>query len=124
MELEKIRALIEMFGRTGLGEMTLTEDGTTLRLMRAGAPVPEEPEPEGEAVLSPAYGIVHRGPNPGAAPFVEVGSHVEAGQALCIIEAMKVFTSLTAERAGTVRRILIADGAEVEQGQVLMEIGA
>jgi len=69
------------------------------------------------------FGVLHRSPEPGARPFVEVGDFVEAGQSLCIVEAMKVFNTVTAHKAGPITRILAKDGEDVEAGEPLMEIG-
>jgi acetyl-CoA carboxylase biotin carboxyl carrier protein len=65
------------------------------------------------------YGIVHLQPNPGASPFARVGDTVRAGQTLCLMEAMKVFSELRAERDGTVRAVLVDAGQEVEAGEAL-----
>ena len=68
------------------------------------------------------YGVFHRTPAPDAAPFVEPGRRVDQGQTLCLIEAMKTFNAVAAERAGTVVAILVESGQEVEQGQPLFRI--
>ncbi|WP_435171093.1 acetyl-CoA carboxylase biotin carboxyl carrier protein [Falsirhodobacter sp. 1013] len=126
MDLEHIRQLLELFGRSRLQELTLTEGDTTIRVLRgeaaaaAPAAVPAQTQ-AGHAVASPMFGIVHKSPNPGAAPFVKVGDTVAEGQPICTIEAMKVFNLVAADRAGTVARILFEDGGEVEAGQPLVE---
>ena len=74
-------------------------------------------------VAAPLYGIVHLQRTPEAAPFVTVGQAVEAGQVVCTIEAMKVFTDVRAERAGTVAEILVTTAQEVEAGQTLVRLG-
>src|SRR5690606_9067020 len=76
----------------------------------------------GGEITSPSYGIVHMAPTPGAPPFVEPGASVGAGQTLCVIEAMKVFTPIEANRAGTVAAILVEDGAEVSAGLPLFRL--
>lgn len=73
-------------------------------------------------VRSPLMGTVYRAPQPGDSPFVEVGSCVQQGDTLCLLEVMKVFTALQAEIVGTVERILINDGDLVEYDQVIMWI--
>jgi acetyl-CoA carboxylase biotin carboxyl carrier protein len=127
MELEKIRILLELFGASRLNEMTVTEGGTTIRMARStAAPVPQQ-APATKAVSvaatlnAPMFGIVHRAPDPGAAPLVQVGDTVAAGQPICVIEAMKVFNTVHADRAGTIARVLFEDGAEVEADQPLVE---
>ena len=73
-------------------------------------------------VPSPMVGTVYWAPEPGARPFVEVGSKVTAGQTLVIIEAMKTMNQIPAPRAGTVTQILVEDGAPVEFGEPLVII--
>ncbi len=73
-------------------------------------------------VTAPNLGTFYRSPKPGAPNFVEVGQHVEADTEVCLIEVMKLFTSVKAGVAGTVRRIVAADAALVEGGQVLLYI--
>ena len=68
-------------------------------------------------------GVLHCAQSPGAAPLVAAGDRVEAGQALCIIEAMKVFTTVSAPVAGVIKRIFFEDGQEVGFGDPLAEIG-
>jgi acetyl-CoA carboxylase biotin carboxyl carrier protein len=68
---------------------------------------------------APMYGIVHLEPSPGTPPFVRVGDPVRAGQTLCLMEAMKVFSELRAERDGTIEAVLVQAGQEVEAGQAL-----
>lgn len=74
------------------------------------------------AVTAPNLGTFYRAPKPGAAPFVEEGQTVEAGRELCLIEVMKLFTSVKAEVAGTVRRVCVKDAQLVEFGQTLLYI--
>ena len=74
------------------------------------------------AVPSPMVGTAYWSPEPGAKPFIEVGSKVSAGQTLLIIEAMKTMNHIPAPKSGTVKRILVEDGAAVEYGAPLMII--
>ena len=71
-------------------------------------------------IASPMVGVVYLSPEPGAAPFVTVGSRVAQGQTLLLIEAMKTFNQVRASRAGTVSRILVEAGTPVEYGEPLM----
>jgi len=71
---------------------------------------------------SPLLGVFYRAPNPGADPFVEEGSPVEEGTTLCIIEVMKLYTSVAAGIKGEVVEILAGDGEMVEYGQPLFLI--
>jgi acetyl-CoA carboxylase biotin carboxyl carrier protein len=73
-------------------------------------------------VPSPMVGTVYWASEPGAKPFVEVGTKVTAGQTLVIIEAMKTMNQIPAPRAGTVTQILVEDGSPVEYGEPLMII--
>jgi acetyl-CoA carboxylase biotin carboxyl carrier protein len=74
------------------------------------------------AVPSPMVGTAYWSPEPGAKPFIEVGSKVTAGQTLLIIEAMKTMNQIPSPRAGTVTQILVDDGQPVEFGEPLVII--
>lgn len=74
------------------------------------------------AVASPMVGTAYRSPEPGAKPFVEVGTKVSAGQTLLIIEAMKTMNAIPAPRAGTITQIIVDDGQPVEFGEPLFII--
>ena len=143
MNLQQIKTFIDAMASSDLAEMEVSREGWTLRLARR-APHPESRAPSGTAgfqkpltsgarlpvaeaapalsneVLAPLYGVVHLQPSPGESPFVEAGVSVKAGQTLCVIEAMKVFNEVRAERDGTVKSVLVKSGQEVEAGQVLL----
>jgi len=89
-----------------------------------GAPAPaeatEDPAHHPGAVTSPMVGTVYMQAEPGSPPFVSVGDQVAEGDTLLIVEAMKTMNHIAAPRAGTVRRILVEDGAAVEYGAPLM----
>ncbi|WP_373742226.1 acetyl-CoA carboxylase biotin carboxyl carrier protein [Neisseria sp.] len=74
------------------------------------------------AQKSPMVGTFYRSPGPNAAPFVEVGQSVNAGDTLCIIEAMKLMNEIEAEKSGVVKEILVANGTPVEYGEPLFII--
>lgn len=74
------------------------------------------------AIISPMVGTAYLSPEPGAEPFVKVGDHVSENQTLMIVEAMKTMNHIHAMRAGTVKRILVEDGAPVEYGAPLMVV--
>lgn len=74
------------------------------------------------AVRAPNLGTFYRAPKPGAAPYVELGQHVSADTEVCLIEVMKLFTSVRAGVAGTVRKIAVQDGEMVEHDQILLYI--
>jgi acetyl-CoA carboxylase biotin carboxyl carrier protein len=82
---------------------------------KAGAPHPG-------AVLSPMVGTAYRKPSPDAKPFVEIGSKVQAGEKVLLIEAMKTFNEIVAPRAGTVTALYVEDGTPVEYGEPLLVI--
>ena len=140
-----IRELAQLLEETGLGEIEVERDGQRVRVARqpqsaqaptasaqaatSTSPTPAQatPTPADLAkhpgvVASPMVGTAYRGPEPGAMPFVDVGSQVEAGATLLIIEAMKTMNQIPAPRAGTVTQILFEDGQPVEFGEPLMII--
>ncbi|GGY95800.1 acetyl-CoA carboxylase biotin carboxyl carrier protein [Novosphingobium colocasiae] len=92
----------------------------------AAAPAPRAasgPVPADALIINaPNLGTFYRAPKPGAANYVEVGSKVKAGDELCLIEVMKLFTALTAETSGTIHSVLVDDGEMVEGGQPLFAL--
>ncbi|QDY68510.1 acetyl-CoA carboxylase biotin carboxyl carrier protein [Qingshengfaniella alkalisoli] len=82
----------------------------------------EDPASHPGAVPSPMVGTVYLQPEPGAQSFVEVGTQVSEGQTLLIVEAMKTMNQIPSPKSGTVKRILVEDGAPVEFGTPLMII--
>lgn len=83
----------------------------------AAAPAPASKK--NKAVTAPIVGTFYAAPSPDAAPYVKVGDSVQAGQVLCIIEAMKLMNEIEAEQGGTVTEILVKNGEPVEYGQTL-----
>jgi len=73
-------------------------------------------------VKSPMVGTFYKAPEPGADPYVSVGTRVSPGQTVCIIEAMKIMNEIEAEVAGVVREVLVDDATPVEYGQVLFRV--
>ncbi|MDD9851062.1 MAG: acetyl-CoA carboxylase biotin carboxyl carrier protein [Gammaproteobacteria bacterium] len=142
MDVRKIKKLMDMLEQSGLVEMEIREGEDSIRLSRAApaavtaapvaAPAPAEPRPAGEqkpetevsgfAVKAPMVGTFYAAPNADAAPFVQVGGKVKAGDTLCIIEAMKIFNQIEAEKAGTVTAVLKESGDPVEYGELLFVI--
>jgi acetyl-CoA carboxylase biotin carboxyl carrier protein len=82
----------------------------------------EAPKPNLTEIKSPMVGTFYAQPEPGADPYVRVGSRITVGQTLCIIEAMKIMNPLDAELAGVVREIAVQDAQPVEFGQVLFRV--
>lgn len=89
----------------------------------ATAAVPEVvAEPTGHVVKSPMVGTYYASSTPGGKPLVEVGSTVKEGEAICIIEAMKIMNEIEADKAGTITKVLVQNGQAVEFGQPLFII--
>ncbi len=137
---ELVRKLARLLEETGLGEIELKSFGRSLRVAREGAAAPAaaaepaaKPAPEAArpavqrvgtdhpgAVTSPMVGTLYVAPEPGTPPFVAVGDMVKKGQTLFIIEAMKTMNPVPAPKAGKVAKILAANEAPVEYGEVLL----
>ncbi len=144
VDRDAIRDLAKLLDETGLTEIEIQRDGMSIRVARnlnaqatrtpegsggsgpalvaTPAPVPIEPSQHPGLVASPMVGTAYRGPEPGARPFIDVGSQVKTGETLIIIEAMKTMNQIPAPRAGTVIQILVEDGQPVEYGEPLMII--
>jgi acetyl-CoA carboxylase biotin carboxyl carrier protein len=136
MDLAQIKAFIDAMASSDLAELEASKDGWTLRLVRNGVrsqsvpPVadrspyrpnaPIETPPAAPEICAPLSGIVYLRPGPDQPPYVEVGQAIKAGMAVCVIEAMKTFIEVRAERDGIVEAILVAPGTLVEAGQPLM----
>ncbi|HEZ0526293.1 TPA: acetyl-CoA carboxylase biotin carboxyl carrier protein [Neisseria meningitidis] len=137
MDLRKLKKLIDLVEESGIAEIEVTEGEEKVRITRtiAAAPVYAAPVPAvtpaaapaardlSDAQKSPMVGTFYRAPGPNAAPFVEVGQQVKAGDTLCIIEAMKLMNEIEAEKSGTVKEILVENGTPVEFGEPLFIIG-
>jgi acetyl-CoA carboxylase biotin carboxyl carrier protein len=138
-----IRELTKLLDDTGLTEIEIEQDGRRVRVARnagtvmaaapaprassaapapAAAPAPVEASKHPGLVVSPMVGTAYGAPEPGAKPYVEIGSKVKAGDTLLIIEAMKTMNQIPAPRAGTVTQILFEDGQPVEFGEPLVII--
>jgi acetyl-CoA carboxylase biotin carboxyl carrier protein len=147
---EVVRTLANILRDAGLTEIEIVDADRRIRVVRAPAPAaapapasapvtvavnpspaaaaPAAPAPADEtppegAVTSPMVGVAFLTPDPASPPFVTPGQAVTAGQTLMLIEAMKTFNQIKAPRAGTVTRILVANGQPVEYGQPLVVIG-
>jgi len=150
MDLRKIKKLIELLEESNLNEMEIQEGEESIRLSRGGeviapmampqmatpvAPMPAAAptpvvaaDPEisetslDNALTSPMVGTYYNAPKPGDPVFVNVGDTVAAGDVLCIVEAMKIFNQIEADRAGKVVSILKDSGDPVEYGEPLFII--
>jgi acetyl-CoA carboxylase biotin carboxyl carrier protein len=141
-----IRELALLLDETSLSEIEIERAGLRVRVARnisvaatvapsyqPASPVPAAAAPTAAApaadlskhpgmVPSPMVGTAYWAPEPGAKPFIEVGTKVSVGQTLLIIEAMKTMNQIPSPRAGTVTQILIEDGQPVEFGEPLVII--
>ena len=152
MDIRKIKKLIELVEESGIAELEITEGEESVRINRsnmaaapamqyapqhfaapapaaAPAPVAEAPAadaapaaPTGHQVKSPMVGSFYSATSPEAAPYVEVGSKVNVGDTLCIVEAMKMMNQIESDKAGTVKAILVENGEPVEFDQPLFII--
>ena len=142
-----VRELAEMLGETGLTEIEVEDGDRKIRVSRGGgvamaaaAPAPmaaaapaapaapaADAAPEVAdtvgAIKSPMVGTVYLAAEPGAPDFVKVGDSVKEGQTLLIVEAMKVMNPITADKAGTVKSILVENAQPVEFDQPLVVVG-
>ncbi len=91
----------------------------TMPVATAPAAAPEE---TGHVVKSPMVGTFYRASSPGAKPLVDVGQQVKEGEAVCIIEAMKIMNEIEADKTGTITKVLAENGQAVEFGQPLFII--
>jgi oxaloacetate decarboxylase alpha subunit len=140
---ERIRELVRIVQETGVGEITVEEDGMRVSVRRTldvpaeaaaiapGDTVSQALEPAAPVapagnglvrVESPMVGTFFRAPQPGAPPFVEEGDPVAPGQTLCILEAMKLMNEVKAEVEAVVRKIHVQNAEAVEYGQLLFEL--
>lgn len=144
MDIRKIKKLIELLEESGIAELEIKEGEESVRISRqsaatqfaaAAAPVMPSPtmaaaptadsepaaaeESTGHRIKSPMVGTFYAAPSPTSGPFVKVGQKVNVGDTLCIIEAMKMMNQIEADKAGTVRQILIENGQPVEFDQDL-----
>jgi acetyl-CoA carboxylase biotin carboxyl carrier protein len=150
VEQALIRELAELLDETRLSEIEIEREGLRVRVSRqmavqampmapaapvaaapaaataaaqpAPAPAAADPSKHPGAVKSPMVGTAYLAPEPGAAPFVDVGTRVAQGQTLMIIEAMKTMNHIPAPKAGVVSAILVGNGQPVEFGEALVII--
>ncbi|HSI27763.1 MAG: acetyl-CoA carboxylase biotin carboxyl carrier protein [Methylophilus sp.] len=147
MDLRKLKKLIDLVEESGISELELTEGEEKVRISRtitgvapvtqyvaapaapayaapaaASAPAPA-PELEGKIVKSPMVGTFYRASSPDAKAFVDVGSSINAGETVCIIEAMKLLNEIESEYAGVIKKIFVENGQPVEYGEPLFLIG-
>ncbi|BET95427.1 acetyl-CoA carboxylase biotin carboxyl carrier protein [Xenorhabdus taiwanensis] len=151
MDIRKIKKLIELVEESGISELEISEGEESVRISRAttatavpmtqqyisapvqqpvqaatpvAAPVAADKPAEisGHTVRSPMVGTFYRSPSPDAKPFIEIGQHVNQGETLCIVEAMKMMNQIEADKTGVVKAILVQDGQPVEFDEPLVVI--
>ena len=147
MDLRKLKTLIDLVSESNISELEITEAEGKVRIVKGGpaavavmpavaaAPVavpvaaapavqaapaeaPAAP-PAGKVIKSPMVGTFYRAASPGAKPFVDVGDAVKPGQAVCIIEAMKIMNEIESDLEGRIAKLLCENGQAVEFGQPL-----
>ena len=139
MDTEKIKSIIKMFEESQISIMDLTDGDMHITLEKEMEPVEvvrkvktapiyhetetKEPQMQGTPMKSPLVGTYYQASGSNQSPFVKVGDHVNVGDTICIIEAMKVMNEIKATTGGTVLSINVNDGETVEYDQVLMMIG-
>ena len=151
MDLRKLKKLIDLVQESGVAELEVTEGEEKVRIVKhsavaaahvvaappvlaaapaavaapaaAAADANEAQLPPGQVVKAPMVGTFYRAASPGAKTFVDLGQHVEAGDSLCIIEAMKLMNAIESECSGEIKAILVENGQPVEYGQPLFVIG-
>ncbi|WP_101048483.1 acetyl-CoA carboxylase biotin carboxyl carrier protein [Macromonas nakdongensis] len=152
MDLRKLKTLIDLVSESNVSELEITEAEGKVRIVKTApaapvamvaaapamtvaapvvaapleavaAPVAAAPAaPTGHVVKSPMVGTFYRASSPGAKPFAEVGQTIKEGEAICIVEAMKILNEIEADKSGTVTQILVENGQAVEYGQPLFVI--
>ena len=149
VDTKLVRELAEMLGDTGLSEIEVEDGDRKIRVARqmsvAAAPAPaamqaapasapaapsaaapvaadDSAASDADAMTSPMVGTAYLAAEPGAAPFVKIGDTVKEGDTILIVEAMKVMNPITADRSGTITKILVDNAQPIEFGQPLVVI--
>ena len=151
MDIRKVKKLIELLEESNIDELEIKEGEESVRITRntgvatvatqqvvaapaaapvaapapAAAPVEASDAPaaiSGHTVNSPMVGTFYRSPAPDAAPFIEVGTAVKAGDVICIVEAMKMMNQIEADKSGVIEAILVEDGQPLEFDQPMVVI--
>ena len=151
MDLRKLKTLIDLVSESNVSELEITEADGKVRIVKsspvaapvvqtmaapmaapvaapmpapAAAPVaaPVEAAPTGHIVKSPMVGTFYRASSPNAKPFAEVGQSIKAGDALCIIEAMKIMNEIECDVSGEIVEVCVANETPVEYGTVLYRV--
>jgi len=148
MDIRKVKKLMELLEKSGMAEIEIVEGEESVRISRYGdapmaaapmaMPVAPAPVPvavvestaavdpikaiDGHPITSPMVGTFYGAASPTSDVFVSIGQHVNQGDTVCIVEAMKIMNQIEADQSGTVTEILCQDGDAVEFGQTLVVI--
>ncbi len=152
--VSRVKALTEALEGSDISELDLTEDGLRILIKRQteplvtvasahparpangvsrrravpahadGASAPEPRQDPGVAIVAPLTGVFYNAASPTSAPFVSQGAPVQAGQVVCMVEAMKVFNEIRSEVSGTVTAIVPKNGQLVQKGEALIRVQA
>ena len=148
MDIRKVKKLMELLEQSGMAEIEIKEGEESVKISRFGnvpqmtstvaqhpaaivtpsraasteTVVNKDSQASGDLISSPMVGTFYSAPSPSAKPFVSVGQHVNKGDTVGIIEAMKIMNQIEADHSGTVVEILVKDGEAVEFGQALIVI--
>ena len=148
MDIRKVKKLMELLEQSGMAEIEIKEGEESVKISRFGnaplmaptvaqqptaiappnqvatttSPVDKDSQVSGDLISSPMVGTYYSAPSPSAKPFVSVGQHVNKGDTVGIIEAMKIMNQIETDHSGTVVEILVKDGEAVEFGQALIVI--
>jgi len=143
MNIKKVRELVEIMNDNDLTEVEIEQDGVKVRLAKKAYGVIEpsaqpvahrkeqimpsesglkETPKDGKEIKSPMVGTFFRAPSPEMEPYVEVGSVIQKGEVLCIVEAMKVLNEVKAELSGRITKICVENAEPVEFEQVMFLI--
>ena len=139
MYIKEIKDMINLMNENGLAELEIEKDGMRIRLKKSGSgfekalefapqPAPETKSAEKTEkkntieIKAPMVGTFYRSPSPETPPYVNIGDSIDAGQVLCVIEAMKLMNEIKSEIKGRIIDIHVENAEPVEFGQVLFVI--
>ena len=149
MDIRKVKKLIELLEESGIAEIEIHEGEESVRISRGGSGTPaqtimsvppvdsgviaqkqisptesksDDYSNEGEVITAPMVGIFYTSPSPDQPPFANKGQSIKTGDALCIIEAMKIMNQIESDVSGKLVRVLVENGDPVEYGQPLFVI--
>jgi acetyl-CoA carboxylase biotin carboxyl carrier protein len=146
MDIRKVKKLMELLEQSGMAEIEIYEGEESIRISRYGnspmaapvaiaAPIAAAPVAavdsavtdapatiDGHPISSPMVGTFYGSASPTTDAFVSIGQHVNQGDTICIVEAMKIMNQIEADQSGTVTEILCKDGDAIEFGQTLVVI--